>query len=136
MNSIGLAFAGAAETLIGAPFRLHGRDPATGLDCVGLVASALDAIGRVHSAPRAYALRNLSHEPFLPALKSAGFSACEEPLRAGDLLLANPSAGQVHLAIAAKNPGFIHAHASLGRVVHTPPPLNWPILGRWRLHND
>ncbi len=33
--------AAAALNLIGTPFRLHGRDPATGLDCVGLVAEAM-----------------------------------------------------------------------------------------------
>ena len=40
------ALAEAALGLLGVPFRLHGRDPATGLDCVGLVAEALRRAGR------------------------------------------------------------------------------------------
>ena len=37
----GAAIAAAARALVGVPFRLQGRDPALGLDCVGLVGAAL-----------------------------------------------------------------------------------------------
>ena len=36
----------AAEALEGAPFRLHGRDPVTGLDCIGVLAQSLEAFGQ------------------------------------------------------------------------------------------
>ena len=39
------AIIAAARAAIGARFRLHGRDPATGLDCVGLVACAAPRAG-------------------------------------------------------------------------------------------
>ena len=39
----GAALAAAAESLVGTRFRLHGRDPDTGLDCVGLLAASLAA---------------------------------------------------------------------------------------------
>ena len=58
VNGRRAALARAARALVGARFRLHGRDPATGLDCVGLVAAALAAMGRRVPAPAGYALRN------------------------------------------------------------------------------
>ena len=42
----GEALACAAESYIGARFRLHGRDPVTGFDCLGLVLVAMRDIGR------------------------------------------------------------------------------------------
>ena len=42
----GRALALAAESYVGASFRLHGRDPITGFDCLGLVLVALAEIGR------------------------------------------------------------------------------------------
>jgi cell wall-associated NlpC family hydrolase len=48
-NCPGLAT--AAETLVGSRFRLHGRDPETGLDCVGVVAAAMAAIGQSPPSP-------------------------------------------------------------------------------------
>ena len=41
LHATGEALATAAEQLIGIPFRLHGRNPETGLDCVGVVAAAV-----------------------------------------------------------------------------------------------
>ena len=42
----GNALAHAAEGFVGASFRLHGRDPIIGLDCVGLVLLAMAEIGQ------------------------------------------------------------------------------------------
>ena len=39
------ALARAAAGCLGVRFRLHGRDPATGLDCLGLLGAALVATG-------------------------------------------------------------------------------------------
>ena len=59
MTSLAERFAAQAEALVGTPFRLGGRDPATGLDCIGIAACALGrAGGEVHS-PTGYALRNI-----------------------------------------------------------------------------
>ena len=41
----GAAIAAAARALVGVPFRLQGRDPVLGLDCVGLVGAAMRAAG-------------------------------------------------------------------------------------------
>ena len=127
------AFAQAASALVGAPFRLRGRDPATGLDCIGLVAAALDRCGApTRDLPR-YELRNTDIDKLLHLLPESGFSAAEGELATGDLLLTRPAAAQHHLAIAIDGDRFVHAHAGLGRVVATPAPLAWPAIARWRL---
>ncbi|MBO9499856.1 MAG: hypothetical protein J7483_10415 [Novosphingobium sp.] len=129
----GAALAAAAERLIGTPFALHGRDPARGLDCVGLVAAALAAIGRPAVAPLGYRLRQVRVEGFLGAVVRSGLVAAVGPTRAGDVLLVRPGPAQHHLVIAATAGGFVHAHAGLGRVVLTPAPLGWPVDHHWRL---
>lgn len=129
----GVALAEAAEALVGARFRLHGRDPATGLDCIGVLATALAAIGRQAELPTGYALR--SHRlPALAAIASAcGFAEAEGPTLPGDVLLLRPGPCQHHLAIAARAGRFVHAHAGLRRVIAVPGPLDGPVLRRWRL---
>jgi hypothetical protein len=71
-----------------------------------------------------------------PSLVMAGFEPAAGPLRPGDLLLARPGPAQVHLLVAARDGGLIHADGGLGRVVLTPPPCPWPIERHWRLAAD
>ncbi|MDP3676242.1 MAG: NlpC/P60 family protein [Novosphingobium sp.] len=129
------AFAAAAAGLCGAPFRLHGRDAAIGLDCVGLVAVALDRCGRAVVAPEGYALRALSVAPLLGFAERNGFARCDTlaPSETGDLILLRLSAIQAHLAIVIVGGRFVHAHAGLGRVVIERPPLPGVPIARWRL---
>lgn len=129
----GNALAHAAEGLVGATFRLHGRDPLTGFDCLGLVLVALREIGRPVRLPIGYALRNLDPERFVRLPERAGFVETDAPLEAGDVLMLAPGPGQLHLAIVGIEGGIVHAHAGLGRVVRTPFPLPWPVVGQWRL---
>ena len=130
----GELLAQAAEALVGIRFRLHGRDPATGLDCVGLLATALAAVGRPAQWPTGYTLRAQA----LPALdgfaETCGLADAAGAIEPGDVLLLRTGPAQHHLAIAARAGAFVHAHAGLRRVVLAPPPLAWPILRRWRLH--
>ena len=130
------AFAAAAEALAGAPFRLHGRDPATGLDCIGLIVAALSACGRTPALPNGYRLSQRML-PDLTAFAAANhFAETREPTRAGDVLLLRVGPAQVHFAIALARDRFVHAHAGLGRVALGEPPLPWPILRRWRLSEE
>ena len=129
----GRDLAAAAEALVGTPFRLHGRDPATGLDCVGVVVAALTAIGRAVESNAAYALRNRSIVGLLELAEANGLTDTRAPLAPGDLVLVRPGPGQHHLLVAAGPALFIHAHAGLRRVVIQPGPLPWPIERRWRL---
>ena len=133
MSESGLALARAAETLIGTPFRLHGRDPRTGLDCAGLVHTALLACGHPGLPPFAYGLRNSDIGAGLAALRSASLVETDGTPLPGDVLLAHAGPAQVHLLIAATGNRFVHAHAGLRRVLATPAPLPWPILRHWRL---
>ncbi len=119
--------------MVGTPFRLHGREPGSGLDCVGLVSAALEMAGNPHVAPEGYSLRNLNPESFMPLLEQAGFTATDAAIAAGDVVMVRPGPGQLHLLIAGTASSFVHAHAGLRRVVETPAPLQWPLLGNWRL---
>lgn len=133
MSHAGEALAAAANALIGVPFRLGGRTPAHGLDCIGLVAASLAAIGRDPGALPHYRLRQWDLRPFQRLARRSGLLPCGETIVTGDVLLLRPSPEQWHLAIASDAGGVLHAHAGLGRVVHSPPPVPWPIALRWRL---
>jgi len=134
MSPPALGLARAAQDLVGAPFRLHGRDPATGLDCVGLLAVALARAGLAVDLPNGYALRSRQVPDLSRLARANGFSAVQGTgALPGDVVIAAPSPCQVHLAVGALAGGFVHAHAGLGRVVLSPAPLPWPVASTWRL---
>jgi cell wall-associated NlpC family hydrolase len=129
----GAALAQAAAALVGCRFRLHGRDPATGLDCIGLVAAALTAIGARPAAPSGYGLRNLTIAHWLHHAAASGLATAEGPIRSGDVLLIALGACQHHLVIAAGDGTVIHAHAGLHRVVRQPLERGWTVGAQWRV---
>ncbi|WHO40511.1 C40 family peptidase [Sphingobium sp. AP49] len=124
------AIVAAARALLGVPFRLHGRDPALGLDCVGLVERALAGAGHVRTAPHAYGLRWRDSVRAEAWLSAAGLERIEAG-QPGDVTLVRPGPLHLHLMIGVPG-GFIHAHAGLRRVVETPGPPPWPVIGFWR----
>ncbi|OCC24239.1 hypothetical protein MB02_06395 [Croceicoccus estronivorus] len=136
MNDPGFSLAMAAKRLVGTPFRLHGRDPATGLDCLGVVFAALQACGHATPPPFAYALRNRDISPMLDQARAIGLEAADGPMQAGDIVMATTGAAQFHVLIAVTAQRFVHAHAGLRRTVATPAPLPWPTLRHWRLSPD
>lgn len=123
----------AARNLVGTRFRLHGRTPNTGLDCLGLVGAAFAGCGQPISLPSGYTLRSLRRPDADPAAASLGFQAVNGPRHPGDLLMLRPAAWQFHFALATGPLDVVHAHAGLGRVVEGPLPDAWPIAGHWRL---
>ncbi len=123
--------AAAAATLIGVPFRLHGRDPATGLDCVGLVAEALRRAGATPIVPAGYRLRAATVDGLLPFAEANGFVAADAGSPA-DVLLTMVNPVQPHLLVRAPG-GFVHAHAGLGRITFLPGALPWPVVGAWQV---
>ncbi len=127
------SLAQAARRFVGAPFRLHGRDPATGLDCVGLVAAALTAMGRTPILPQTYALRNSDITKLLGFAAANAFQDSAGPVEPDDLLLVKPGPAQFHLLIAEHSGSFIHAHAGLRRVVRMPGPLGLTVHRHWHL---
>lgn len=126
----------AAADLVGTPFRLHGRDPKLGLDCIGLVAASLTAIGTRCNPPRGYRLRNTCIFHWLDCAIQSGLVETEEPIASGDVILVQPGPGQHHLLICETIRSFLHAHAGLGKVVRTHGPLAWPAGKIWRLNKS
>jgi len=125
----GAAVAAAALALVGAPFRLHGREPASGLDCIGVIAAAVRAAGWAGVVPSGYALRGGD-----PATVIARFDAVlarGDGDAAGDVLLFRVGPGQLHGAVRTER-GIVHADAGLRRVVERPGAADWPLLGAWR----
>ena len=109
---------------------MHGRDPAHGLDCVGLAALALRAGGFAGAVPGGYALRGGDESAIAGLLDASGLRRVAGA--AGELLLFRSGPGQFHLAIAT-GAGFVHADAMLRRVVERPGPAPWPLIGAWRI---
>lgn len=119
------AIVAAARGCVGVRFRPWGREPALGLDCVGLVAWATGV-----PAPRDYALRGGDAARAGAMMERAGLRAIGsgEP---GDVLLIDEGMGQLHLAILTDD-GFVHADARLRRIVETPGRPAGRILSSWR----
>lgn len=127
----------AAESLVGRPFRLHGRDPVTGLDCIGVLAQALRMIGSpAAELPEAYSVRNHQVRGLAAIATSCGFTPETDACAPGDVLFARIGPVQFHLLIAARDGRFVHAHAGLGRVVIGELGQGWTIVGHWRLNAD
>jgi len=111
--------------LLGVPFRLHGRDPFTGLDCVGVIAWALGE----EMVPTGYRLRQGSPDAIVTGLEAAGLVRVlgAQP---GDVMVFAVGPAQFHLGVSTTD-GIIHACALLQRVVLSPATA-WPVIGIWR----
>ena len=129
----GLRLAQASLQFIGCPYKFQGRDPALGLDCVGLVMASLKAINRPAIAPTGYRLRNASITPFITFAATNGLIKALGVTLPGDIVMAVPGPGQSHLLIASPAVGYVHAHAGQGRIVHMPGKLPWKTLEAWRI---
>lgn len=131
----GAALAAAAAALVGTRFRLGGRDPASGLDCIGLLHAASAALGRPLALPVGYPLRVRDLAAWLPdpARLGLGLVPVAGPPQPGDVVLLAPGPAQVHLAIAANSGGWVHAHAGLRAVVISPDRPAGALLHHWRL---
>lgn len=122
----------AARACVGVRFRFQGRDPAIGLDCVGLADFTYRAVGAEPVLPAGYALRGGDLRDVEARLSASGFNIVSDgAARAGDLRLLRPGPRQLHLAVHSGT-GFIHADLGLRRVVETPGQPPWPLLGNWR----
>lgn len=132
-DSRGERLADAARRLAGSPFRLHGRDPATGLDCIGVLAASLRDAGMPAPLPTGYSLRSRSIAGLEAIAVQCGFGLATDTAEAGDVVLARPNACQFHLLVALGPDLFVHAHAGIGRVILSAWPQDWRIAGHFRL---
>lgn len=119
--------AAGARALVGCRFRLQGRDPDTGLDCVGVAAAALASAGREGAVPGGYPLRCGAWRGTAP-----GDLLPADGERAGDILLCRVAASQLHVVVRTAA-GFVHADAALRRVVERPGAPPWPMVRAWRV---
>ena len=133
MTGAALTLGAAAAGLVGCRFRLHGLDPVTGLDCVGLVHASLVALGRRPVPPRGYGLRNIAIDQWLEFAARSGLAPALGASGNDEVLLASLGYGQHHLMINTGTNAVIHAHAGLGRVVRQPRDPAMCILARWQV---
>lgn len=126
--------AARALAMAGAPFRLHGRNAQTGLDCIGLGMMALQKAGHKGltdaKVPAAYSVRGGTVQQFAAAMRALGLRPVRVS-RPGDLVLAQAGVAQFHLMIVT-DAGHVHADASLGKVVEMPGASPWPVIAYFR----
>lgn len=130
MNDRSAGIVRRARSLVGSRFRPQGRDPETGLDCLGVILCAFSIpAGEVRSD---YRLRGAHRGEIEAGLLCRFRRVSSGERRAGDVLLCPLSDNQLHLAIDCAG-SFVHADARLRRVVETPGSPEWPISGIFRL---
>lgn len=134
----GSNIADAAMACIGAPFRLHGRDVKTGLDCLGVALFALRAVRPIPALPDNYTLRGPGKKTMQQWARQSGLlpvaaqSSRPNNGMPGDIILVAPAAGQSHLLVMTKT-GFVHAHLGCGKTIAVRGNTPWPECARWRL---
>lgn len=118
-----------ARALVGSRFRPQGRDPATGLDCIGVLLCAFQI--PADRAPRDYRLSGAERGRLEAELLKHFRRVNRGEMRAGDAMLCISAADQLHLAVHCGG-SIIHADAKLRRVVETPGEPAWPIAAVFR----
>jgi lipoprotein Spr len=123
----------AARECLGTRFRIQGRTPGLGLDCVGVGLHAAAAIGIKLPDVRDYTLSG-DDQPLLDAvLASAGcLPLAPDDSSPGDFLVFMPRPRQRHLAVRT-SAGMIHADIRRRAVLEAPLPSDWLLAGVWRL---
>ncbi|WP_241557288.1 C40 family peptidase [Croceibacterium ferulae] len=132
-GSAGEMIAAAAMDLVGARFQLQGRDPRTGLDCVGVILAALAVNGRAPPPVPPYTMRRTQLDPFDRLAAAQGLRDVSGAAEPGDVLVFRTGPAQWHAAIATAGDHVVHAHAALRRVVSSPVPPEWTIVRHWRV---
>lgn len=129
MSKSSMARVARARALVGVPFRPQGRDPETGLDCVGVIlcTSGITA----EQVRRNYHLRGPHRDEIETELLRYHRRIRPGKRQAGDILLCSVTQDQLHLVIDC-GASFIHADARLRRVVETPGQPAWPVIAAFR----
>ena len=122
--------AARAMDQINTPFRIHGRTPGVALDCVGLVAYAINAKNILKN----YSLKGITLTTILSYMDKSGLRRPKHMGRIceGDVAIVACTPQQFHLMIHAAS-GWVHSHAGLRKVVHTPGESPWPIMAVYRM---
>jgi len=127
-----------AKTFLGTPFRHQGRTPGLGLDCVGVVVCALQALGVPVNDRRTY--KSVPPKSMLSenALRH-GFTEVKKPPQRGDILLfwMRNKRLVIHCGICTGS-GHQMIHVEAGRRVEFVPLRLWlPQLSSvYRMESD
>ncbi len=85
---------------------------------------------------RDYGLRSSDPEVLNGEFDRSGFlRLVPAAAEAGDVLVVRPGPMQLHVVILT-DIGFLHADASLRRVVEVPGQVPWPVLSAWRCPDE
>lgn len=122
-------YAARARALVGTRFRPQGRDPALGLDCIGLILCVFDL--PADQARQDYRMRGRHREEMMDALAKPFRRIARPRRRAGDVLLLQVAPEQLHLGVMTEA-GLVHSDARRRKVVETPGAPPWPIVAVFR----
>lgn len=122
----------AARACLGTPFHHQGRLPGVGLDCIGLIVVALQAVGCIVADRRDYA-RRPDGTALAAALAAHGAVRVDAPLP-GDVLLFAFDGQPQHVAMLSAPDCIIHAYAPAGKVVEVCLNGSWRrrVVAFWR----
>lgn len=132
-----MGFIAAARSLVGVPFKHRGRSE-RGIDCLGVVAYALRAVGREPADERLYERNPSADAPRLRASLVAHFGEPVAALMPGCVVSMQWHGLENHVAVVGKYPtgglSLIHATAADGRVIETRYAEPWTrrVLEAWR----
>jgi len=107
----------AARACLGTPFHHQGRKANVGLDCIGLVIVALQAVG-TNVQDNTYYGRRPDGISLINALEQHGARRVTE-IQTGDVLVFRYDRQPQHVALAIDGNHMIHSFAPAGRVVET-----------------
>lgn len=129
----------AARGLLGVPFRHQGRNPAIGIDCIGLIVVAGLRAGLAFPAFDSTAY---SEDPALGLLEAhlsaaLGTPVAKDSLQAGDIVSIDYKGETRHVGIVAEHPhglSLIHTNMAVGEVTEARINEKWlrRIVGVYR----
>lgn len=118
-----------ARELVGTRYALQGRDPARGIDCIGVVLHSF-AIG-ARGVPDDYRLSTFGREEELLAYVGRFFRTVPpRRVRPGHLVVMRFATGQIHLGILTGD-GIVHADVRRRRIIESAIPAGASIVGHF-----
>jgi cell wall-associated NlpC family hydrolase len=123
-DEFGTMLAAAARACVGARFRLQGRNPATGLDCIGLVIWSAQRCGLTLPDASDYLLSDTPARLDAALLQASLKQIDPRVLAAGDMVRLLSGGQPLHLAIYG-DATLIHADARLRKVVEHRLTADW-----------
>lgn len=117
MSTKGEQIAAAAEAMVGTPFRHQGRNPRSGVDCVGVVLCSVWSAGC--ELPDCFGYGPLPKADMLLAeLGKRARRVHRDDAQPGDVLVfAYKPELPMHFAVLVGAEHIVHAHGSTGRVI-------------------